>query len=430
MRLPDVGEGVAEAELVQWFVAVGDEVTPESVLAEVLTDKATVEVSSPVAGVVAALHGEPGEVLAVGSDLVEIETGAAADNAAEPVETPRPAPAPEPSDAHQPATETRAEAEAQPVAADAVAPAGRSGEVRADADPAASRPTAAPAVRQRARSLGVDLADVAGSGPGGRVVHADLDRLVSDMSAGRPRQAAQGEAHGPAGRAQPVRGVRRRIAERLTAAWTEIPHITYVDAVDVSELERLREELNRQSGDRGVRLTVLPFIARAMAMACAEQPRLNAHYDHATETLTTFDAVHLGVATQTDDGLLVPVIRHVERRSLRDLAAELARVTIAARGGSATRDELTGSTITITSLGALGGLVTTPILNAPEVAIVGVNKIETRPVWRNGAFEPRQMFNLSSSFDHRMVDGWDAATFVQRLRTLLETPALMFIGDD
>jgi 2-oxoisovalerate dehydrogenase E2 component (dihydrolipoyl transacylase) len=224
--------------------------------------------------------------------------------------------------------------------------------------------------------------------------------------------------------------VRRRIAERLSATWSEVPHITYVDAVDVTELERLRDELNRRSGDRTGRLTMLPFIARAMALACAEQPQLNAHYDGATETLTTFDAVHLGVATQTDEGLLVPVIRNVEARDLWDLAAELTRLTTAARDGATTREELTGSTITVTSLGALGGLVTTPILNAPEVAIVGVNKLETRPVWRNGTFEPRQVFNLSSSFDHRMVDGWDAAVFVQRVKALLETPALLFIADE
>ena len=285
-------------------------------------------------------------------------------------------------------------------------------------------------MRERARSLGLNLADVEGSGPGGRIVHADLDRSIAESAGVRKRPAPQAVDRDAAGREEPVRGVRRRIAERLTATWTEVPHITYVDAVDVSELERLRDQLNRESSDRGVRLTLLPFIARAMAIACAEQPRLNAHYDHATETLTTYDAVHLGVATQTDDGLLVPVIRHVEARGLWGLAAELTRVATAAREGAATREELTGSTITITSLGALGGLVTTPILNAPEVAIVGVNKMETRPVWRNGTFEPRQMFNLSSSFDHRIVDGWDAAIFVQRMKTLLETPALLFIGDE
>jgi 2-oxoisovalerate dehydrogenase E2 component (dihydrolipoyl transacylase) len=344
--------------------------------------------------VVTALHGEPGDVLAVGGDLVEIDTG----GEAQPSESPP-------------------VADAAPRAAPAPA-----------STPSRARSLAAPAVRERARSLGVDLADVVGSGPEGRVVHADLDRLLagkSDLPRRQPAQLGEGGVH-----AEPVRGVRRRIAERLTATWTEVPHITYVDGVDVGELDRLRDELNRQNSSRGVRLTVLPFIAKAIALACAEQPRLNAHYDHATQTLTTFEAVHLGVATQTDDGLLVPVIRHVEARGLWDLATELARVATAARDGSATRDELTGSTITVTSLGALGGLVTTPILNAPEVAIVGVNKIETRAVWRNGTFEPRPMFNLSSSFDHRIVDGWDAATFVQRVKTLLETPALLFITDE
>ena len=285
-------------------------------------------------------------------------------------------------------------------------------------------------MRARALSLGLDLAHVVGSGPGGRIVHADLDRIIAERPSTTERRSTQTSPADGTGRSEPVRGVRRQIAERLTATWREVPHITYVDAVDVSELERLRDELNRQHSEDGIRLTMLPFIARAIAIACAEQPRLNAHYDHTSETLTTFDAVHLGVATQTDHGLLVPVLRNVESHGLWDLAAELARVTTAARNGSATRDELTGSTITITSLGALGGLVTTPILNAPEVAIVGVNKMEMRPVWRGGSFEPRQMVNLSSSFDHRMIDGWDAATFVQRLKALLETPALLFIADE
>jgi 2-oxoisovalerate dehydrogenase E2 component (dihydrolipoyl transacylase) len=421
MRLPDVGEGVAEAELVQWFVAVGDEVTPESALAEVLTDKATVEVSSPVAGVVTTLHGEPGDRLAVGSDLVEIETATdAAPASAEPEppadpSTPQPVEPDGASHAGRPALAAEGAGEVVP------APETTSGRARA---------LAAPAVRQRARSLGVDLAAVIGSGPDGRVLHADVDRLLAGESGTPRRIATTRDRADDTGRAESVRGVRRRIAERLSATWTEVPHITYVDAVDVTELERLRDELNRQRGDRSGRLTMLPFIARAMALACAEQPRLNAHYDHATETLTTFEAVHLGVATQTDEGLLVPVIRNVEARGLWDLAAELTRLTTAARDGSATREQLTGSTITVTSLGALGGLVTTPILNAPEVAIVGVNRMETRPVWRNGTFEPRQMFNLSSSFDHRLVDGWDAAVFVQRVKTLLEAPALLFIGDE
>ena len=391
MRLPDVGEGVAEAELVSWMVAVGDRVTPDSALAEVLTDKATVEVSSPTTGVVTALHGEPGDVLAVGSDLVEIETGDAS--------TP-------------PDPRTSESSKASPVSSASPAAA-----APPPPPPSASRgrALAAPAVRARADELGIDLDTVRGSGPDGRVVHADLD-------------AASAADDTSASHTEPVRGVRRRIAERMTAAWTEIPHITYVDAVDVTDLEQLRAELNKADGG-GPRLTALPFIVRAMAIACGEQPRLNAHYNYAEQTLTKFDAVDVGIATQTDSGLLVPVVRGVETRSIRDLATEIARVTAAARDSKATKQELSGSTITITSLGALGGLVTTPIINAPEVAIVGVNKMEVRPVWRGGSFKPRQVMNLSSSFDHRMVDGWDAATFVQRIKSLLETPSLLFVDE-
>lgn len=423
MKLPDVGEGVAEAELVEWLVAVGDAVTPDSVLAEVLTDKATVEVACPVTGVVTALHGEPGDVRAVGSELVDIETDDQA-------------PAPD-GDSNEAGEATADAQQADTATAPPAAAAVASGDADTDAQRvqaapprpprtsglAGERPTAAPAVRARASALGIDVATVRGTGKAGRVLHADLDRLLAGGRSPGAQPPASDE-----GRPQPIRGVRRRIADRLSAAWTEIPHITYVDAVDVTELERLRSELNRE-GDQheGVRLTLLPFLALAVSIACREQPNLNAHYDHAAETLTTFDAVHIGIATQTGAGLLVPVVRNVESRDIRDVAAELDRVTSAARDGSATRDELSGSTITVTSLGALGGLVTTPIINAPEVAIVGVNKIEVRPVWRNGSFEPRQMLNLSSSFDHRMVDGWDAATFVQRIRTLLETPALLFV---
>lgn len=432
MKLPDVGEGVAEAELVEWLVAVGDEVTPDSALAEVLTDKATVEVSCPVSGVVTELHGEPGDVLAVGSDLVEIDTGDASpdepdadvdavadsgtaagdESGAAGTGTPLDPPV-LPTDAPDHGSGSASEPPAPPPA-----PSGRS---------AGARASAAPAVRRRARELGIDLGSVPATGPDGRVVHADLDRLLAGGSAGRVRDAGTGADDG---HPEPVRGIRRRIAERLTAAWTEIPHITYVESVDVTELERLRAELNRQGEQHGAaRLTMLPFIAVAISIACSEQPTINAHYDHAEQVLTRFDGVHIGIATQTDGGLLVPVVRHAEARRLRDLAAEIARVTEAARNGSATRDELSGSTISITSLGAIGGVTTTPLLNAPEVAIVGVNKIETRPVWQGDRFEPRQVLNLSSSFDHRMVDGWDAATFVQRIKTLLETPALLFVDD-
>ena len=419
MKLPDVGEGVAEAEIVEWFVGVGDRVTPDTVIAEVLTDKATIEVSSPVDGVVVELHGEPGDIMAIGGDLIGIETDEIAGRST--------------SDS------TTVEPESEP----ANAPAGDGASAQTNVDnsggsqaavatqPDGTRATAAPAVRARAVTLELDLASIVGTGPDGRVVHADLDRelLGRVAGAGATRAASLRAPAADNGTAIPIRGVRRRISERLSAAWTDIPHITYVDDVDVTELERLRSELNARPKGRVARLTFLPFLARALVVALAEQRGLNAHYDHASETLTTYDAVHIGVATQTDGGLMVPVVRHAESHRLWSMAAEIGRVTAAARDGSATRDDLAGSTITISSLGAMGGLVTTPIINPPEVAIIGVNKMETRPVWRDSAFQPRQVLNLSCSFDHRMVDGWDAATFVQRIKGLLETPALLFVDD-
>jgi 2-oxoisovalerate dehydrogenase E2 component (dihydrolipoyl transacylase) len=393
MKLPDVGEGVAEAEIVEWRVDVGDEVTPDTILAEVLTDKSTVEVSPPVAGTVVARYGEAGQVLAVGAVLIGIEIA----DGVTPGPSSEPAPVSEPAAVSEPPTSA--------------------GPKRSE------RVVAAPAVRRRADELGIDLAGVSGSGPDGRIVHADLDRLLlgGTASPAGPSDRAPDER-----RVEAVRGIRRRIAERLSATWSEIPHITYVEALDVTELEALRSELNATDDGR-VRLTLLPFIVRAIAVACRDHPDINAHYDHASETLTVHGAVHVGIATQTDQGLLVPVLRHAESSDLRATAAEIVRVTEAARNSSATREELSGSTITITSLGAIGGVATTPILNAPEVAIIGVNKMEVRPVWRDGTFQPRTMINLSSSFDHRVVDGWDAARFIQRLKTLLETPALLFV---
>ena len=427
MKLPDVGEGVAEAEIVEWLVEVGDEVTPDTVLAEVLTDKATVEVSPPVTGTVVARYGEPGDVLAVGSNLIGIEVAdgvvpdedeaAPSDPESGSASQPEPEPQPEPKD----------EVVLQPPESTDPPPG--------DAPKRTGQVTAAPTVRRRADDLGIDLADVSGSGPEGRIVHADLDRLLVSGGSFPPptgrtplgsSDAAPGNGGGGGSTVEQVRGVRRKIAERLSTAWTEIPHITYVEAIDVTELEALRAQLNLADDGR-VRITMLPFIVRAIALACRDQPEINAHYDHASGSLTIHGAVHVGIATQTDQGLLVPVLRDADRLGLRDAAAEIARITDAARRSKASRDELSGSTITITSLGAIGGVVTTPILNAPEVAIVGVNKMELRPVWRDGAFQPRKMVNLSSSFDHRMVDGWDAARFVQRLKTLLETPALLFV---
>lgn len=391
VKLPDVGEGVAEAELLSWNVSVGDEVTPETVLAEVLTDKATVEITCPVTGRVAFLRGEPGDILAIGSEFVGID----AEGGAEPF-------------AGAPSTVAGSGSGRGPTKRLTPSPATGAG-------PIVGRALAAPAVRQRARQLGVDLTAVAGSGPDGRVIHADLDAL------GRRPQPAPVRL--PSGSGEPIRGLRRTISERLTASWTQVPHITYVEAVDATELERLRAELNGRDG--APKLTLLPFIATAIAIACAEHPQVNAHFDGTN--LIRHERVDLGIATQTSDGLAVPVVRDVSGLGLDQLAAEIARVTEAARTRTAARHELSGSTMTVTSLGALGGLVTTPIINQPEVAIVGVNKLETRPVWAHAGFEPRQMFNLSSSFDHRVIDGWDAAVFIQRIKTLLEVPALLVV---
>jgi 2-oxoisovalerate dehydrogenase E2 component (dihydrolipoyl transacylase) len=420
VRLPDVGEGIAEAELVEWHVAVGDEVTAESVLADVMTDKATVEIASPVAGVVTFLTGEPGDVLAVGSDLVGIETDgsttgpddpsrAAVDELPAPPAPAAPTVAPTPAPTPTPPT---APPTAQPAPAGPAMPKGPR-----------QRPVAAPAVRQRARDLGIDLRLVHGSGPAGRITHSDLDGFVDTGATSSPRRLAASDA------THEVRlvGLRRKIAEKVAVSSSHIPHITYVEEVDVTAVEELRATLNTSADDEDPKLTLLPFLARSIVRAVSEQPHLNSTFDDTTGVLTSYDAVHIGIATQTPNGLIVPVVRHAEALDIWDTAREIARVSEAARTGTASRDELSGSTITITSLGALGGIATTPIINHPEVAIVGVNKKQLRPVWDGQSFVPRSMMNLSSSFDHRVVDGWDAATFVQRIKALIETPALLFI---
>lgn len=400
VKLPDVGEGIAEAEIVDWHVNVGDTIAEDQLMVEVMTDKATVELPSPVAGVVTSLGAEIGQVLQVGSPLIRIETpdGAAAPTA--------------PADVAAPAVEPAPPATPEPVEPSPADLEGR------------DAPTAAPAVRARAASLGIDLAEVSGSGPQGRVSHSDLDRhLTGNGAAGRRTLAAVDDSVD----AVPVIGLRRNIAQRMQAAKDHIPHFTYVDEVDVTELERLRAELNERHGDARPRLTVLPFLMRAVVVAVRDFPQINARYDDENGVVNRHRSMHIGVATQTSKGLMVAVVKSAESRDLWDTAAEVARLSTAARDNTIALEELTGSTITITSLGALGGIVSTPIINYPEVAIIGVNKIATRPVWVDGAFLPRQVMNLSSSFDHRVVDGADAAAFIQRLRGLLESPALLFV---
>lgn len=423
-KLPDVGEGTAEAELVGWHVKVGDAVQEDQILAEVMTDKATVELTSPVSGVVVALHGEAGQQIAVGGPLVSFKVEGKGNVAEAPVAAPAAAPAP------------AAKAAPAPVAAPAAKPAAAP---KADAKPVPAltgrqpgeRPLASPAVRNRARDLGIDLVFVPGSGPAGRIEHADLDAFVARGGTFAPATASGGSLYAKAEGTNEVRiiGLRRKIAEKMAESVRRIPHITYVEDIDMTAVEELRAHLNAQNKGTGrAKLNVLPFIARAIVVALKDQPNINATYDDEAGVLTQHNAVHLGIAAQTPNGLMVPVVRHAEARDAYDTAEEIARVSGAAKDGSAKREELSGSTITITSLGTLGGVVHTPIINHPEVAIVGPNKIEERVVVRNGQMVVRKMMNLSSSFDHRIVDGHDAAVFVQKIKTLLENPATLWMN--
>jgi 2-oxoisovalerate dehydrogenase E2 component (dihydrolipoyl transacylase) len=419
IKLPDVGEGVAEAEIVEWHVEVGQSVLEDQLLAAVMTDKATVEIPSPVAGTVVALGAEVGSVLAVGAELVRLEVAgegheevaAAPREAATPVapverpRTPEPPPAPEPAAPSRPPP---------PVTRAPLGPPRPPGE----------KPIASPAVRRRAREAGVDLRLVRGTGPAGRIGHDDLDAFLRGGA----------KAGGPAARVAntevetvKIIGLRRRIAQKMAESKRRVAHFSYVEEVDVTALEALRATLNAENRPDRPRLTLMPFLMKALVKAVADFPEMNALYDDEAETLERHGGVHIGIATQTPSGLMVPVVRHCETLSLWDCAAEVQRLAEAAREGRATRAELAGSTITITSLGALGGIVTTPVINRPEVAIIGPNKQVVRPVWQGEQFVPRTMMNLSSSFDHRVIDGYVAARFVQRIKGLLEAPATIFI---
>ena len=445
VKVPDIGEGIAEVELVEWHVAVGDTVIADQILADVMTDKATVEVPSPIAGRVAAIVGKAGDKLAVGSVLIRLDDageGAKAgagvgsipksggDDAAD-VATRPGAPAASAMATPAPASAARAApaASGAPTAASSATTAsaapGAPAASRADgASALAGKPLASPSVRDHARKLAVDLAQVPGSGPGGRVMHEDVVRFAARGAA--PPASAQRYAERSGEKQVPVIGLRRQIAQRMQAA-LRIPHFTYVEEIDVTELEALRARLNAERGKTRGHLTVLPFLMRAIVLAVPSFPQLNARFDDEAGVVTQYAAVHIGIATQTGGGLMVPVVRHAEARDLWSTAAEITRLAEAARTGKAQRDELSGSTITITSLGPRGGIVTTPIINTPEVAIIGVNRIVERPVIRGGAVVPRLLMNLSSSFDHRVVDGQLAAEFVQALRGYLECPALLFV---
>lgn len=432
IKMPDIGEGIAEVELVAWNVQPGDNVSEDQALADVMTDKATVEIPSPVKGKVLALGGKPGQVMAVGAELIHIEVAGegnaseitAPKTSATPPAQPVPAtamPVAKPAAAIELANTSNAATAAATVPTPAPA---------APAQPAASRagdkPIASPAVRRRAWDLGIELRYVTGTGSAGRITHEDLEAYAG-TTGGSPNAKAPAYAERHDEDAIPVIGLRRKIAQKMQESKRRIPHFAYVEEIDVTELDVLRRKLNETHGAERGRLSILPFLIRAMVLALRDFPQINARYDDEAGLLTRYGAVHMGIASQTDSGLLVPVIRHAEARDLWSNAAEIVRLAEAARSGKAAREELSGSTITISSLGALGGIVSTPVINHPEVAIVGVNRMVLRPMMREGLVVPRQMMNLSSSFDHRIVDGVDAAEFIQTVRGYLECPATLFV---
>lgn len=411
-KLPDIGEGVVEGEVVEWMVSVGDSVKEDDPILSVMTDKATVEIPSPTDGVVRSLVGEPGTILAVGQVCIDFETDGEGTPAPvekkveatpEPVLEKTPEPAPEPASKPAPA--------AKPTPVVVAAPG--------------ARPLASPAVRQRARESGIDLSGLPGSGPAGRVTHSDLD---SWKDAGSPVAAAGPSRTALTGITEvPVIGLRRKIAESMTESYTTIPHFSYFEEVDITDLETLRVHLNASRTEGQPKLTYLPFIMQGLVRALGDNPVCNALYDDEKGVVTRHDAIHLGIATQTDRGLYVPVVKHVEAQDIWTSALEMQRVSQAARDGTAGLAELSGSTFTITSLGRMGGLGATPIINKPEVGILGVHNAVDSPVVRNGQIVIRKMLRLSSSWDHRVVDGWDGAVLVQRLKTLLENPATIFM---
>lgn len=417
IRLPDVGEGVAEAELVEWNVKVGDTVLEDETVGAVMTDKAAVEIPSSVTGKIVWLGGNIGDVIAVGAELVRLEI----DGDGNLDDAPPAAAVAEQKVAAAPVPDTVIDDNSATVAA---APPPKKPPPQMVSH-STEKPLAAPSVRKRARDAGVDLRQVPGSGPAGRITQDDLTQWLQQGGAG----PAAGKAPSTSVEEIKLVGMRRKIAEKMALAKQRIPHITIVEEVDVTNLEELRVELNDAHQGKRAKLTVLPFMMKAIVEAVKEQPKLNALYDDDNGILRVHGGVHIGIATQTPAGLMVPVVKHCEVLSLWDSAAEVGRLAQACRDSSVERDALMHSTITISSLGPLGALATTPIINHPEVAIVGINKIAIRPHWDGQQFVPRKIMNISASFDHRVIDGWDAAVMVQKLKTLLEKPAMLFVED-
>jgi 2-oxoisovalerate dehydrogenase E2 component (dihydrolipoyl transacylase) len=391
-KLPDLGEGMVESEIAEWFIKVGEHVNEEDIVGTMMTDKAAVELSSPVTGTVTRLGGEPGDMVAVGAALVVFEVaavGGPSDSVPAPVPTPTPTPTPSSN----------------------------------------KRVVTSPAIRRRAKEAGVDLSIVQGTGQGGRILRQNYEDHVENLGSTPVSPVSTTAVPATGTKEIKVIGLRRIIAERMAASKREIPHFAYVEEIDITEVEALRKHLNSKKDNPAERLTILPFLGMALIKALREFPQCNATYDKDRNVIIQHNAVHLGVATQTPDGLKVPVVRHAEARTLDELAAEIRRMSGAARDNSAKKDDLSGSTITITSLGKLGGIASTPVINMPEVGIIGVNRAVERPMVFNGQIAVRLMMNLSSSFDHRFVDGYDAAAMIQRIKEMLEHPATIFLAD-
>jgi 2-oxoisovalerate dehydrogenase E2 component (dihydrolipoyl transacylase) len=473
-KLPDVGEGTAEAEIVAWHVRVGDVVKEDAPLVDVMTEKATVEMTSPVSGRIVSLQGEPGDMAPVGSAIAVFEVEGAEEAPAptnsSPVHggggreatgggmsqsPPLSHAARDSSPVNGGAEKPRIRAPAGAVLSEAAVQAVMQSTAPKIAVPSAAMPPSAapkpaepqqtqavakaaprdmavrewgqaqasPAVRARAQKLGIDLSAIRGSGPDGRITHEDLDAVLVPVVGARGSNLAKRDGIEPV----KVIGLRRKIAEKMQDAKRRIPHFAYVEESDLTELEELRAHLNATKRSDQPKLTLLPFLMRALVLALPDFPQINARFDDDQGVVYRHESVDIGIATQTDNGLVVPVVRHAEARDIWDCATEVSRLAAAVRSNSATKDELSGSTITITSLGALGGIVTTPVINHPEVAIIGVNKLVERPVVKNGQIVVRKMMNLSSSFDHRVVDGYDAAAFIQRVKGMLEHPAALFL---
>ena len=414
-NMPDVGEGVAEAEIVEWHVKIGDTVAEDQHLVDVMTDKATIDIESPVDGTVIEVAGEAGDTIAVGAMLLVIEVeGEVPDEAVEAEDVAAAlVPKLEATPEAEPEPEPEQEALSGPV------------ETPAPASEASTKVLATPAVRARAKDLGVNLSEVKPAADG-RIRHSDLDAFLSYNGGFSATGATRSDE------VIKVIGLRKRIAQNMAASKRNIPHFSYVEECDVTELEHIRAQLNEGRGERP-KLTMLPLLISAICKLIPDFPMINARYDDEANVVTRHGSVHLGMATQTDGGLMVPVIRDAQAKNLWQLAREIQRLANAARDGSASSQELSGSTLTVTSLGPLGGVATTPVINRPEVAIIGPNRIIERPMFMPDGMggeriEKRKLMNISISCDHRVVDGYDAASFVQGMKRLIEAPAKLLAG--